>query len=122
MGVEAITNSSYQGSVLSADVFSTKNDVVDAGLKKQEDNTESKEKSSQQQYGAQSIKKTLDQINKSAANSCAQFAYHEETNRIIVKIIDKDTKEVIKEFPPEKTLDMIAKAWELAGLLVDERR
>ena len=35
---------------------------------------------------------------------------------------EKETKEVIKELPPEKTLDMIAKAWELAGLLVDEKR
>jgi flagellar protein FlaG len=29
---------------------------------------------------------------------------------------------VIKELPPEKTLDMIAKVWELAGLMVDEKR
>ncbi|MEG1888510.1 MAG: flagellar protein FlaG, partial [Lachnospiraceae bacterium] len=35
---------------------------------------------------------------------------------------DKETKKVIKEFPAEKTLDLIAKAWEIAGLLVDERR
>ena len=34
---------------------------------------------------------------------------------------DKDTKEVLKEYPPEKTLDMIAKVWEVAGLLVDEK-
>ena len=47
---------------------------------------------------------------------------HEGTNRIMVKIVDKTTKEVIKELQPEKTLDMIAKAWELAGLMVDEKR
>lgn len=39
-----------------------------------------------------------------------------------IKIVDKETKEVIKEFPPEKTLDMIAKVWEMAGIMVDERR
>ena len=39
-----------------------------------------------------------------------------------MKIVDKDTKKVIRELPPEKTLDMIAKAWELAGILVDEKR
>ena len=32
------------------------------------------------------------------------------------------TKETIKEFPPEQTLDMIAKVWELAGIMVDEKR
>ena len=31
-------------------------------------------------------------------------------------------KEVIKEYPPEKTLDMIAKVWEMAGIMVDEKR
>ena len=30
-------------------------------------------------------------------------------------------EEVLKELPPEKILDMIAKAWELAGIMVDEK-
>lgn len=68
------------------------------------------------------IRKAVEQINKKMENSSAVFGYHEATNRITIKIVDKETKEVIKEFPPEKTLDMIAKAWELAGILVDEKR
>ena len=68
------------------------------------------------------VKKAVDEINKNMTNSVAQFGIHEGTNRITIKIVDKQTKEVIKELPPEKTLDMIAKAWELAGLMVDERR
>ena len=50
------------------------------------------------------------------------FGIHEKTNHVTIKIVDKKTKEVIKEFPPEKTLDMIAKVWEMAGLMVDEKR
>lgn len=68
------------------------------------------------------VKKAVDEINKNMTNSVAQFGIHEGTNRITIRIVDKQTKEVIKELPPEKTLDMIAKAWELAGLMVDERR
>ncbi|MDY3818812.1 MAG: flagellar protein FlaG, partial [Lachnospiraceae bacterium] len=30
--------------------------------------------------------------------------------------------EVKKEYPAEKTLDMIQKVWEMAGLMVDEKR
>lgn len=74
------------------------------------------------QSGNENLKKTIEQINKKAANSEAVFGIHEETNRVTIKIVDKQTKEVIKEFPPEKTLDMIAKAWELAGIMVDEKR
>ena len=70
------------------------------------------------------LKKMIEEMNKKINNSneVAMFGIHEETNRVMIKIMDKDTKEVIKEFPPEKTLDMIAKIWEMAGILVDEKR
>ena len=70
------------------------------------------------------LKKMIAEMNRKINNSNeeAVFGVHEETNRIMIKILDKDTKEVIKEFPPEKTLDMIARLWEMAGILVDEKR
>lgn len=68
------------------------------------------------------IRKAVEDINKKANHSEAVFGIHEETNRVTIKIVDKETKETIKEFPPEKTLDMIAKVWEMAGLMVDEKR
>lgn len=55
-------------------------------------------------------------------NTIAEFGYNEPTNRITIKIKDKETDEVIKEIPSEKALEMLAKAWELAGILVDEKR
>ena len=79
-------------------------------------------KEQQQQPSNEQIKKAVEQMNKSMFNSEAVFGIHEGTNRVTIKIVDKDTKEVIKELPPEKTLDMIAKVWEMAGILVDERR
>jgi len=61
-------------------------------------------------------------MKKNMPHSEAVFGIHDGTNRVTIKLIDKDTKEVIKELPPEKTLDMIAKVWEMAGILVDEKR
>lgn len=77
----------------------------------------------QQQQQSEQLKKAIAEMNKKINNSNeeAVFGVHEDTNRIMIKIMDKDTKEVIKEFPPEKTLDMIAKIWEMAGILVDEK-
>lgn len=69
-----------------------------------------------------SVKRAVEEINRRSKNSEAVFGIHEETNRVTIKIVDKETKEIIKEFPPEETLDMIAKVWELAGLMVDEKR
>lgn len=76
----------------------------------------------QQQAANEKIKKAVEQLNKTMPHSEAIFGIHDETNRVTIKIVDKSTKEVIREFPPEKTLDMIAKVWELAGILVDEKR
>ena len=67
------------------------------------------------------IKKAVDEINKKAHNSEAVFGIHDATNRVTIKIVDKDTKKVLKEYPPEKTLDMIAKVWEMAGFFVDKK-
>lgn len=89
-----------------------KNSFTDQGMKEQQ----------QQQPSNEQIKKAVEQMNKNMFNSEAVFGIHEGTNRVTIKIVDKDTKEVIKELPPEKTLDMIAKVWEMAGILVDERR
>ena len=70
------------------------------------------------------LKKMIAEMNRKISNSNeeAVFGVHEKTNRIMIKILDKDTKEILKEFPPEKTLDMIASIWEMAGILVDEKR
>lgn len=70
------------------------------------------------------IKKAVEEINKKSlqrTQSEAIFGIHEATNRVTIKIVDKNTKEIIKEYPPEETLDMIAKVWEMAGLMVDEK-
>lgn len=67
------------------------------------------------------IKKAIEKLNAQLPNSEVKFGIHEKTDRVTIKLVDKDTKEVIKEFPPEKTLDMIAKCMELAGVLVDKK-
>lgn len=85
----------------------------------QEENQQSKQQLDKQNA---KIKRAVEDINKRAMNSEAIFGIHDATNRVTIKIVDRSTKEVIKELPPEKTLDMIAKVWELAGLMVDERR
>ncbi len=69
------------------------------------------------------IKKTISDLNKKiTSDSEAVFGIHDKTNRITIKIVEKNSKKVIKEFPPDKTLDMIAKVWEIAGIMVDEKR
>jgi flagellar protein FlaG len=51
-----------------------------------------------------------------------RFTIHQATKKIMVQVIDAKTEEVIKEIPPEKILDLVARLWELAGIFVDEKR
>ena len=44
----------------------------------------------------------------------AKFSIHEGTGEIIVKLEDTNTGEVIREIPPEKLLDLVAKMQEMA--------
>lgn len=94
--------------------------VENAGEKGNPNNSGNGETS--RQPSNEQIKKAVEALNKKMHNSEAVFGIHDATNRVTIKIVDKDTKEVIKELPPEQTLDMIAKVWELAGIMVDEKR
>lgn len=140
MGIEAIKGAAmtYQGSTSTAEtreearskVEQTENAGISNNIAKATVALDTKQTSGegtgsnaqdQEKQNAQ-IKKAVEDINKKAVNSEAIFGIHEATNRVTIKIVDKDTKKVIKELPPEKTLDMIAKVWEMAGLMVDEKR
>ena len=90
----------------------------------QQDATGKEPKEQKEQNESRRLKSAVDHANttmKQTKTRC-EFSYHEETKRVSIKVIDQDTKEVVKEIPPEETLEMIAKMWELAGILVDEKR
>lgn len=88
----------------------------------QSDNTGSSQTSDNSEKNAATMK-DMSEINKIInRNTVAEFGYNEPTNRITIKIKDKDTDEVIREIPSEKALKMLEKAWEIAGILVDEKR
>ena len=78
----------------------------------------------EEEFVSRKMKDAIDKVNEKIVPSKTrcEFSYHEETKRVSIKVIDQNTEEVIKEIPPEETLDMLSKIWELAGLLVDERR
>lgn len=58
----------------------------------------------------------------SIANRRLEFSIHDRTKEIMVKVINTETDEIIREIPPEKMLDMVACIWEMIGIIVDERR
>jgi len=75
-----------------------------------------------EKFNQEMMRQAMKELSKKATNVEAEFGIHEKTNRITIKMVDKKTKEVIKELPPEKMLDMLARMWEMSGLMVDEKR
>lgn len=75
------------------------------------------------EYTQSDLQRAVEEANKFIFkdNGRFEFRMHERTNRMIVKLVDKDTDEVLKEIPPEKILDLVASIWDLVGILVDER-
>ncbi len=51
-----------------------------------------------------------------------EFSIHDTTKQIMVKVINTEDDSTIREIPSEKILDMVAHLWEMAGILVDEKR
>jgi flagellar protein FlaG len=48
------------------------------------------------------------------------FSVDAGTNSIVVKVIDKDTDQVIKQIPPESMLELQEKMQDLTGFLLSE--
>lgn len=68
------------------------------------------------------ISDSVARANRHMDRTRCEYSYHEKTKRVSIKVFDEDTGEMIREIPPEKSLDMLQKMWEMAGILVDEKR
>jgi flagellar protein FlaG len=69
------------------------------------------------------LDKAIEVANKTLAkhNNFIERSVHDVTKTVMYVMKDTETNEVIREFPPKKIQDMIAKMWEIAGLFVDEK-
>lgn len=67
---------------------------------------------------------SIEKANKAVlgANTRFEFSIHDKTKEIIVKVLNDDTGDIIREIPSEKVLDMVASIWQAVGLFVDEKR
>lgn len=85
--------------------------------------SEDKQYNEENKYKPNQVIAAIERANQSLELTETRFEYsiHEGTREIMVKVIDKNNDEVVREIPSEKVLDMVASMWELAGLFVDEK-
>nr|WP_307991081.1 flagellar protein FlaG [uncultured Niameybacter sp.] len=75
-------------------------------------------------FQERTILNAIDEINTklSGQNTEVEVAFHEKTKEMIVRLVNKESKEIVREIPSEKMIDMIASFCEMAGLYIDEKR
>ncbi|WP_461205749.1 flagellar protein FlaG [Clostridium sp. DL1XJH146] len=75
------------------------------------------------EFSSEFIEEQIEKLNKVmfGTDKHFEFSVHKKTNQILVKVVDTETNEVIRELPPEKILDIVAKMEEMVGMLVDEK-
>ncbi|WP_166786680.1 flagellar protein FlaG [Jeotgalibacillus salarius] len=72
---------------------------------------------------AQEIQRKVDQTNKlfEVNYTSVKFSVHEGTERMMIRVVDQQTDEVIREIPSEDFLDMVSKMVDYMGLMVDKK-
>lgn len=75
-------------------------------------------------YAATEIDTAVSKVNSAldAFSFSLRFKIHDESDRLMVQVIDKETDELIREIPPERLLRLAAQIQEMIGLLLDTRR
>ncbi|SJZ43409.1 flagellar protein FlaG [Selenihalanaerobacter shriftii] len=69
------------------------------------------------------IKEGVDKLNEAVQtfHEELEFKLHKKSKRMMVKIVNTQNHEVIKEIPPKETLDMLGKIKEMVGLIIDKK-
>ena len=49
-----------------------------------------------------------------------QFSFHKATGRTMVRVVNEETKELIREIPSEEVLNLAAKMDEMIGMIFDK--
>ena len=91
-------------------------------LKKGEDDKKQKEdRLKPGTMSEESVSQMTEAFNKlmSKINCNLEFSYNKEVDLFNVKMIDKETKKVIKEFPPEEMIENMIKSKEWLGAFID---
>ena len=87
-----------------------------------EKETRSAEKIKNETRSAEEIQKDLDVVNTQLKimNRSIQFDIDDSSNDIVVKVVDKESGEVIRQLPPESAMRLREHMAEVSGLIVEE--
>ena len=68
--------------------------------------------------------KSIETLNNAAkqVDSRVSFSYDEDTKRVIMRVMDPSTNEVVKQIPSEEMVRLLENIHQMIGLLIDTKR
>ena len=116
-------NSTYQGQGSSTVAAST-NKVEDVSVQEKVNKDVGRPLTGEEGKVAskEQVHKAVQEINKKANGVTAVFGVDDESSRVYIKIVDKESDKTIVQYPAEETLKLINKVWDQEGFTVDEKR
>jgi flagellar protein FlaG len=77
------------------------------------------------QQGAQASDRTaalVEEMNRAARalNARVSFSIDQRTAKVVIRVIDGETNEVLRQIPPEEMLRVAAQMQQLLGVLIDK--
>lgn len=69
------------------------------------------------------VQNSVNKLNKllQKEDTHVEYKIHKYFGDVIIRIVDNKTREVVREMPPEKILDMIQRMCEMDGVFVNKR-
>ena len=121
--VSAVADENVKSSQNSQDSINADVEVLLSGRDQSSFNNQSKDDKTKKEFKEDDVKEISKALSEfmSKLNTNLEFDYYEKLGRFAVKMVDKETKEVIKEFPPEKILEAMEKTREWIGLILDKK-
>ena len=100
---------------------SASDNVVSMQQAEQAEKKAAEEKSAREiQQVTEQLLKELEQDIEALHNVGLKFSKHNDTGRTMIKVLNKDNDEVIREIPAEDVLNLAAKIEEMIGILFDK--
>ena len=118
VGQNANNINAYISNSNSSDYAETNTEVAIPQVQQVETKSSTENETENKEYSKKDLDSAIKKINNfmKDENTHAEYSYHKETQTVMIKIIDDDTKQVILEVPPKKILDMIASMCKECGL------
>ncbi len=121
MNVQSITNN-YPMSNIVASELRTKA-VVETKLIEDVTKTTNVEDTQHQNVNTSELTTAVDKVQQyiEPFNNNIEFSINKDTNQIVIKVIDKQTQEVIKQIPSEEMIEMAKALDKIKGILVKQK-